>query len=156
VNSGVLNIRDSNALGSSTAGTTVNSGAALELEVDNRVDSATGTVNTLNVPEGITLIGSGVANTGALRSVSGVNVFSGEITLNGTAAIGVEPDPSPTNTNDYFTNDYSLTVTGVIDDFFPAIAGNLVKRGAGHLILPFDNDYNGTTDIQQGWITIQS
>src|SRR5439155_3946031 len=151
---GMLNIRDSQALGSSSSGTTVNFGAALELQIDNLPDSITGTVNTLRVAEPITLNGTGVNNTGALRSVSGINIWGGPITLTGSAGIGVDPDPNRTNSKDYFTNDYSLTVTGDISSAF-FFSGNLVKVDGGQLILPNPNSYTGTTDIQQGWITIR-
>jgi autotransporter-associated beta strand protein len=61
VSQGVLNIRNANALGSTTAGTTVLSGAALEIQ---------GGITTL---EAITINGSGVSDNGALRNISGNN-----------------------------------------------------------------------------------
>src|SRR5207253_6985372 len=138
-----------------TSGTTlVQSGAALELQVDSLPDSVTGTVNSLRVPEVITLQGTGIANTGAMHSISGINTWTGPVTLSGTAAVGVDPDPNPTNSKDYFTNDYSLTVTGDISSIF-VFGGNLAKVDGGQLILPNPKSYTGTTDIQQGWITIR-
>ncbi|MSQ93232.1 MAG: hypothetical protein EXR98_01605 [Gemmataceae bacterium] len=73
------------------------------------------------------------------------------------AAIGVVAEPFQTPTNDYFTNDYSLTITGGITD----VGANqdqltLSKVGSGHLILPNANtSFFGPTRIKQGWITIQ-
>ena len=60
VEAGILNIRDSRGLGSIAAGTTVFSGAALELEVDIKPDSvALLNTNTLIVAESIALLGTG-------------------------------------------------------------------------------------------------
>lgn len=74
-----------------------------------------------------------------------------------SAAIGVDAEPNQTPNNDYFTNDYSLTINGGITD-----AGVnqrilvLNKVGTGHLILPnANNTFFGPTNITQGWITIQ-
>ncbi len=174
VSQGILNIRDSQGLGSTAAGTTVNTNAALELEVEaanpNTVprfddrgrdlwnDSITGNAHLLDISEPLTLNGRGVGNTGALRSVSGINRYLVPITLFGTAAIGVDLDqrpghPSPDST--YFTVDYSLTTQGSIREPSPVV-GTLAKRGLGHLILPVNNTYNGQTFIEQGWVTVQS
>jgi autotransporter-associated beta strand protein len=104
----------------------------------------------LKIATGLTLAGSGIGNTGALHSISGINVWTGGITLLGSAAIGVEPDPNQSSDNSYFTHDYSLTVTGNIG------LGSLQKVDNGQLILPNANNYTGTTTIEQGWITIQN
>ena len=161
--SGALNIRDSEALG--TTSVLVNNGAALELEVDSGFDphgrnlgqdSNSGVSNQLYVTNNITLTGTGIANTGALHSISGINIWFGTIFLNGTAAIGVEPDPNPSNSLLYYTNDYSLRVNN--NQNFPSqiSGGNLVKVGTGQLILSQADGYTGTTDIKQGWITIEN
>jgi autotransporter-associated beta strand protein len=96
--------------------------------------------------------------TGALDSISGINTYSGAIDLNGTAAIGVQPDPRtahPLADANYFQWDDSLTVTGDIGNVF-GTTGNLIKLGTGDLILPNNNTYGGSTLIQEGWITAQS
>jgi autotransporter-associated beta strand protein len=62
VNSGVLNIRSNAALGATVAGTTVASGAALQIQDGITVGA-----------EALTLQGSGIAGTGALRNISGAN-----------------------------------------------------------------------------------
>jgi autotransporter-associated beta strand protein len=155
---GTLNVEDSKALGAGTA--FVSPGAALELQlqgdnigglVPNPIpDSVTGTVNQMSFATPVFINGTGINNTGALHSISGINTWSGGITLGGAAAIGVEPDPHPSATNAYFAKDYSLTVIGA------GISGSsLVKVDLGQLILPVANSYTGTTDIQQGWITVQ-
>jgi large repetitive protein len=175
---GYLQITDSNALGSGLANVDV--GASLELAVDNLPDSVTGTTNTLKVSNEIFLGGegapnaAGTGNEGALDSVSGINVWSGLVGLDepvptpGTTpfedTIGVEPDPHASVGNSYFTNDYSLTVTGLIFNGaqFATTAGvfgqdtTFGKVGFGQLILPNANTYTGPTDIQQGWVTIEN
>ncbi len=159
---GILNIRDSSAL--STGAVFVNNGATLELEIDTGFDakgrnlsndSVTGVFNRLVVSNTLTMTGNGVNNGGALRSVSGINTYTGGITIQTSAAIGVDPDPTPSNSNLYFTNDFSLTVTGNIGEPTGSPA-SLVKVGTGHLILPNANSYTNTTTIQQGWITIRN
>ena len=174
VMTGVLDIRDSQALGhSGGAGTTVAMGATLELEVDTNspypdphgrdltMDSIVGQTGNgpqlgMSISTNLTLNGNGVTiggnPVGALYSKSGINVWNGKIILAGTTAadIGVDPDPNASPDAGYFTHDYSLTVNG-------AISGTqLEKLDAGQLILPRDNTYTGGTLITQGWVTIET
>mgnify|MGYP005837221185 CR=1 FL=1 len=108
----------------------------------------------LQVANNLSITGNGLNNTGALRSISGINRWTGNInTGEGGGSIGVEMDNRPghpTAGADYFTYDYSLTVTGTIS------GSSLTKLRPGHLILPTGNTYSGNTNIQQGWITIQN
>jgi autotransporter-associated beta strand protein len=266
VQTGVLDVRDSQALGpvASAGATIVDYGASLDLEVDSGFDahgrnladdSVTGFNGngpqlgmTFNVP--LALFGVGYQDTGALRSLSGINIWTGNVSLEnssffdypagffvfgiagsptgatesgrtvtittatphnlsagqrvqiagvgvagynglytitsvpssttftyidaqpglplsggGTAtgfadvAIGVDPDPNPTADANYFTHDYKLTLTGVIDDFPhvtipPPPDGVFDKVDLGQLILLGSSTYKTETDIQQGWITI--
>jgi autotransporter-associated beta strand protein len=141
---------------------TVGNGSALEMQVDTGTDahnrdlskdSVTGVGNELAMQLTVSINGTGISSGGALRSVSGINTWvAGTIGLSGnSAAIGVDPDPNPSSTNAYFTNDYSLTVQSDISG-----GATLVKVGTGQLILPNANDYTSQTQIQQGWITIQN
>src|SRR5262249_55210059 len=91
----------------------------------------------LRISEGLTINGTGVANVGGLHSLSGINRWLSAISLPSVdAGIGVEPDPNASNSNIYFTNDYSLTISGNI-----AGGGGTIfhKEDAGQLILPFSN-----------------
>ncbi|MGH8431097.1 MAG: autotransporter-associated beta strand repeat-containing protein, partial [Solimonas sp.] len=74
ISAGALNIRNSQALGFGGGGTTVANGAALELQAD-----IFGPINVFG--EALTLNGTGIANGGALRNISGNNTFGGPITL---------------------------------------------------------------------------
>lgn len=169
---GILAIRDSHGLGNNrldgpdpnrgdAEGTTVRSGASLQLEVDNILDSTTLTTNTLRVDEDLRITGHGfdkdptifVDSIGALDSLSGINIYAGDISIFGShGSIGVEPDLSPNSDNSYFTDDYSLTVTG---DIGGTVSDSLFKLGTGQLILPNANTYTGGTVVEKGWVTIQ-
>jgi autotransporter-associated beta strand protein len=164
---GIVNIRDSQALGAAgaTKGTIVENNAALELEIDSGLDahgrnlandSITHLANKLFITEDLTLNGRGFNGTGALHSISGINTWAGPIVLvPRLAAIGVEPDPNPSSDNSYFTNDFSLTVIGGISGGTPNDLVTLAKVDPGQLILPNANSYLGPTLISQGWITVQ-
>lgn len=100
VDAGVLNIRSNDALGSTLAGTTVDAGAALQLQNNITVGS-----------EALSISGSGISDTGALRNISGANTYGGAITVaSATARINADAG--------------SLTVSGVV-----AVAGNALSIG---------------------------
>ncbi len=165
VRGGILDIRDSQALG--TGSVTVLNGGTLKLEVDSNSpadphardltkDSIVGQTGNgpqlgLRLNNNITLNGLGAGGVGALYSASGINQWTGAINLaTAPTGIAVDPDPNPSRDNSYFTHDYSLTVTGVIS------GRQLEKTGTGQLILATNNAYTGGTLINQGWITIET
>jgi len=128
VQEGVLRVTNSAGLGSTSNGTVVGGGAALEL------------ANNITIgAEALTLAGAGVTNSGALRNVSGDNSFGGAITLGGggarvncdsgslTLSGGITTSGAQILT---FGGAGNITVGGV-----PAIKGaaNLVKEGSGTL-----------------------
>jgi autotransporter-associated beta strand protein len=184
---GYLNLRDSGALGPSAGvlGAEVLSGASMELEADAKVDSfnsnpsnqkpnldpanllagQTATDITIqNVP--LTIEGTGANNDGALRNISGINYWTGHVTLttlitrvpsftSTTAAIGVEPDPDPFNNGGLTYNDFSqLTVSGVVSG---AHSGDsLTKVRDGELVLTNANTWTGGSFIKEGWVTLRN
>ncbi len=77
VSAGTLNIQNSNALGTTNFGTTVSSGATLELQGGVNVDS-----------ESLLISGNGNGGNGALRNVSGSNAWSGHTVQSANATIG--------------------------------------------------------------------
>jgi len=75
---GALNITNATALGSTAAGTTVSSGAALQLEGGITVSG-----------ESLSLAGSGVSSDGALRNMSGTNTWTGSISVDLLGAVNI-------------------------------------------------------------------
>lgn len=156
VNAGVLNIRHAVALGQTgvndpTKGTSVASGAALQLE---------GGVGGLAVgTEALTLTGTGVANDGALRNISGDNSWAGAVSL-GTGGARINTDAgSLTITGAVTATNQNLTVGGEantrIDGAIGTGSGTLTKDGNGTLTLTGDNTYSGTTSITDGVVNIR-
>ena len=108
VSGGVARVTNDLGLGTAAGTTTVASGASLELS--NGVTIAT---------EPVSLSGSGIANGGALRNLSGTNVWGGPVTLAAAATIA--------------SADGLLTVTGGISR--PSGNTTLTLRGSGDLRL---------------------
>ncbi|MBU3624539.1 autotransporter-associated beta strand repeat-containing protein, partial [Polynucleobacter sp. AP-Latsch-80-C2] len=155
IQAGKVKLTNNSGLGSSAGGTTVGSGAELDLY---------GT--TLVISEPITL-GSGDGSTpaGALVNVSGNNTISNTITLSGNAAIQTLADTltisgaagnaiSATNKN--LTLDTSssgsagrnIIVSGAIATGLTA--GTLTIAGTGTVTLTAINTYHGATTINSG------
>jgi autotransporter-associated beta strand protein len=145
VNAGYLNLRHNNALGAAASAntTTVLGGATLELE------------NSITIPsvKAITVNGTGMSRTGAIRSVSGTNSIGANITL-GTTNVRINSDSGtltiPTvsgNTfNAIFGGAGNVTVSGAIT----TTSGSVTKDGAGTLTLSGNNTYTGTTTLING------
>jgi autotransporter-associated beta strand protein len=126
---GSLEIRTAGGLGTSAGGTEVTSGATL-------VINPTPEANLTFLDEALSLLG------GTLYNFRGNNTWTGDWTLQGNAAVIVEPSRQ-------------LTVTGdVADRPVPNPAGTLFKRGAGQLTLTGVGAYRGGTVIEQGVVRV--
>lgn len=128
VNAGILRIANATALGASGAAsnTIVADGATLEIAN-----------NTTALNETLTLNGSGVSSTGALRS-SGCSAqcsFSGAITLASNASIGSATGEI-------------LVLNGAVGE--GGGARSLTKIGPGTLTLAASNTYSGQTTVNEG------
>lgn len=152
VNTGVLNVQNATGLGTTAAGTTVASGAALQLQGGIAVGNET-----------LSLNGTGISNNGALRNISGNNSWAGTITINsttrinsdaGTLTLDVASGDAITGSNDnlQFGGAGNLTINDVI----ATGSGTLTKDGTGILILNAANTYTGATTVSAGVLNIQN
>ncbi|MEO8469953.1 MAG: signal peptidase I [Chloroflexota bacterium] len=149
LSTGIIRIQDSAALGTTAGGTTVASGAALELD-----DVG------LAVAEPITsLIGTGIGSTGAIRNLANSNSMSGTITLGaggatvvseaGTLTLGAIGGATRPLTVDGAGD---VTISGVIS----TTSGTLTKEGIGTLTLSAANTYTGLSTINSGRVKAQN
>ena len=128
VTTGALNIQHATALGTAATGTTVDSGAALQLQGGIAVNSET-----------LALNGTGISASGALRSISGDNIWRGLITLNSATRINSEADSLTFEISGINGTNTSLTIGGAGDTTITAhvnlgaASGSLSKDGAGLL-----------------------
>jgi autotransporter-associated beta strand protein len=150
VSAGSLNIQNANALGSTAAGTTVTSGAALQIQ---------GNITT--AAEALTLNGAGVSATGALRNISGNNNYAGLVTLASAARINSDSGTlSLSNTGTITGAGFGLSVGGAgnttIASSIGTDTGTLTKDGAGTLTLSGANTHSGDTSVSAGVVNIQN
>lgn len=147
ITAGALNIQNATGLGTTAAGTLVQTGAALELQGGIAVGA-----------EALTLNGTGVANGGALRNISGGNIYGGAITLGSASRINADAGTLQTNgTIDNAGNLLTVGGAGSVN-LVGAIsgAGGLTKDGAGLTILFAANTYTGVTTVNDGNLFLQS
>ena len=147
INVGVLNLQNGSGLGTTGSGTTVASGAALQLQGGISVNS-----------EALTLNGSGLFLTGAVRNISGNNVWTGPVSFGSATTIGsdaglltISGNIAPGNFATTFTGAGNTTVSGIIGG-----TGTLTKNGTGTLTLGGVNTYTGNTTINAGTIAVSS
>ena len=120
INAGVVDLQNTAALGSATSGTSVASGASLQV----RGGIALGA-------EALTLDGSGFSSGGALRNISGDNSASGSVTLGGATRINVDAG--------------SLSLSGALSGAYALSVG-----GPGRLKLTGASNGSTTTDVDGG------
>jgi fibronectin-binding autotransporter adhesin len=148
INAGALNLQNSSALGTSTYGNTVASGAALQLQ------------NNITVTEGaFAIAGSGVGSTGVIRNISGNNTLDAALTLNASSTLGSDAGTLGLTGDLSLGSGQTLTATGAGNiDLSGAItgSGNLTQAGAGMLTLSGTtaNSFNGATAINNGTLQL--
>ena len=150
VSQGILNIQNSDALGSSSSGTTVSSIGTLQLQ---------GGINVTN--EALTLQGEGFNKAGTLNSRSGDNAWGGAITLSAASRINTEAGTlTISNAGAISGSGFGLTVGGYghtkIDSVIATGGGTLTKDGYGKLTLSAANTYTGLTTVSSGVLNIQN
>lgn len=146
ITAGALNIRNANALG--TSGTiTVNSGGTLQLE------------NNITVSRVLNITGVGSSTSGAIRSISGTNVISSTILLNGASRINVDAGTlTLSNATSVSATNQNLTVGGAagilaVSGALTIGSGTFTKDGNGTCSLAVASTYTGNTSISAGIVT---
>jgi fibronectin-binding autotransporter adhesin len=146
INAGVVEARANNALGNTSGVTTIASGASLNIGAGG-----------LAIGESLTLSGTGITNTGALRNITGSNSVSGAIILGAAARINADTGTLTlsggiTGAGQSLTlgGTGNITVSGVIG----TTTGTLTKDGAGTAILSATNTYSGSTTVSAGTLQI--
>ncbi|HEX8897404.1 MAG TPA: autotransporter-associated beta strand repeat-containing protein, partial [Chthoniobacterales bacterium] len=145
ISAGVLNIQNAFGLGTTTGGTIVSSGAALQIQGNIAVGS-----------EALTLNGGGIASDGALRNVSGNNSFAGSITL--ASASTIYSDAGTLSLSGGIVNGgYTATFGGASNVAESGVInglGAVVKTGNGTLTLSGANTYMGGTTVNGGTVIV--
>jgi len=148
VTGGVLNIQNATALGTTDNGTSVSAGYALQIQ------------NNITVgAESLALNGTGIATDGALRNISGTNVWQGTVTLGSAARINSDSGSLTFNTatNSITGTNQALTLggagNGTVGGTITTGTGTLTKDGAGTWTLSGTNTYSGATSVT--WGTLQ-
>ena len=152
VSAGVLNIQNATALGTTAGGTSVTSGAALQIQGGITVAA-----------EALTLSGSGVSNTGGLRNISGDNVWQGTVTL-GAVAPRINSDLGSltfnTAANSITGSNKNLILGGAsggtVGGTITTGTGTLTKDGTGTWTLSGASTYSGATLVSAGVLNIQN
>jgi autotransporter-associated beta strand protein len=145
ISQGALEVQSATALGGSTWGNVVASGAALRL------------AGGITLAEGsFSLSGSGTDGQGALRSVSGTNTFSGALNFDAATTIGADAGAVLQVTGDLNLS-YQLTSLGAGNTMLSgAVNGSMgiVKSGSGTLTFTGTtaNNFSGALAINEGLV----
>lgn len=153
VSAGILNIRSASALGTVANGTSVTSGASLQIQ-----GGITTLAEALTLAGGSGFVGANGLNiqTGALVNVSGVNNYTGLLTLS-TSAVTISSDSGTLN----LTNTGTITGAGIglilagagdgsISSIIGTTTGTLTKNGMGTWTLKGVNTSTGVITINAG------
>lgn len=144
---GVIRAVSANALGSTSGGTTVANGASLELAGNVTIGA-----------EALSLEGTGISGSGALRNVSGNNTYGGAISLAENATLRSDGG-TLTVGNSIANNGHALTVNAAAGNvtFSQAMtgAGGVTKTGAGTLRVNHANGLGtGAVSLNAGTLAL--
>ncbi|MCX6889775.1 MAG: autotransporter-associated beta strand repeat-containing protein, partial [Verrucomicrobia bacterium] len=148
VSSGLVSLAHSNALGSVGTGTSVASGASLELQGGITVGA-----------EALAISGTGNAANGALRNYFGANTFGGTVTLGGATTIQSDVGTLTLNNATAIVadvNDVTFTGTGntVISGAITGTTTGLTKTGNGKLTLGGNSTFQGAVNVNAGTVSV--
>jgi len=147
VTAGVIRVQSNAALGATSAGATVASAAAIEVD-------GTGLV----IGEPVTsLAGTGIAAAGAIRNLANDNTWSAAITLGATPRINSDGG-TLTLAGNISGAAQALTIGGAgsttVGGVIGTTTGTLTKDGAGTLTLSTAATYTGVTTISVGTLKL--
>lgn len=151
ISAGILNIQNGSALGGTTSGTTITSGATLQIEGGISVGA-----------EALTIRGAGAPGaTGALENVSDTNNYDGLLTLGAAGTISSDAGVlNLTNAGTITGATFGLTLTGAGDGSIAGIigttSGTLTKTGAGKWTLTGASTFTGRTFISGGTLEFKT
>jgi autotransporter-associated beta strand protein len=150
INSGILNIRNDSALGTTVGSTSVASGATLQLE---------GGITVGN--EALSIFGFGAAGqNGVLVNVSGTNSYGGQLTIGSATTTAISSDSGTLNLTNTGTitnaNSRTLFLNGSGNGSLAGVLalGAITKNGTGTWTLTGANSYSGATTISAGTLQI--
>lgn len=147
INAGAIVAASDTALGASTYGNTIASGAALQLQ------------NNITLTEGqFNVTGTGVGGTGAIRNLSGSNTLSAALDLGGNTTVAADAG-TLTTTGQINLGSNTLTVTGAGTT---ALNGQITNSGAvtmagtGTLALggTAANSFGGALNVNSGTVLL--
>lgn len=146
ITSGAIVAASNTALGGSTWGNTISSGAALHLQ------------GGINLTEGsFAISGSGLGGTGVLRNLSGSNTLNAAINVGTAATIGSDSG-TLTATGDFNLGSTTLTVTGAGNTTLQGAvnSGAVLMDGTGTLTFAgtANNGFGGGLTINQGTVQL--
>src|SRR5260370_27337456 len=151
ISAGILNIQNATGLGTTVSGTTISSGATLQLQGGITVGA-----------EALTITGTGASGqNGALVNVSGTNNYGGLLTLG--AATTISSDSGTLNLTNIGTitgATFGLTLTGAgigtLSSILGTTSGTLTKSGTGTWTLTGADTFTGATTISAGILNVQN
>lgn len=147
INAGTLVAASDTALGTSTWGNTISSGAALQLQ------------GNINLTEGqFSVSGTGVSNSGAIANLSGSNTLNAAIDLAGNTRIGSAAGTLDV-TGQISTGNYTLTTAGAGNITLSGSvngSGALTHAGSGTLTLSGSggNSFSGALSVNDGTVVL--
>jgi autotransporter-associated beta strand protein len=146
INAGAIVAASSTALGGSTSGNTIASGAALQFQ------------GNINLTEGeFSVTGTGVGGTGALRNISGSNTLNGSLDLAGNTTFGSTAGTLTTTGQINLGTSNTLTLAGAGNvTLFGAVtnSGSITTSGTGTYTFAGtgSNSFSGGLNVNSGTV----